>query len=60
MTPVRKHIRKYSRGSDFEDSASFSESNDSKKRSMKIWKPDEDDKLIEYYKLYKGNWKLIA
>ncbi|CAD8045784.1 unnamed protein product [Paramecium sonneborni] len=54
----KKSIRKYS--SDYYDSEASDSEPMIKKRVVKIWTPEEDEMLQEFYEKFNGNWTLVA
>ncbi|CAD8047391.1 unnamed protein product [Paramecium sonneborni] len=54
----KKSIRKYS--SDYYDSDASDSEPMIKKRVVKIWTPEEDEMLQNFYEKFNGNWTLVA
>ncbi|CAD8137614.1 unnamed protein product [Paramecium pentaurelia] len=54
----KKSIRKYS--SDYYESDASDSEPMIKKRVVKIWTPEEDEMLQDFYEKFNGNWTLVA
>ncbi|CAK83274.1 unnamed protein product (macronuclear) [Paramecium tetraurelia] len=54
----KKSIRKYS--SDYYDSDASDSEPMTKKRVVKIWTPEEDEMLQNFYEKFNGNWTQVA